>query len=176
LLDIETADADERDIEAISALHVESWRATYRGMLPEAFLAGPVIADRLGLWRSRLTPPLPEHQLVRKAVRGSLVVGFACVLLTSELDHGCLLDNLHVKPELTGSGIGRQLFEEALAWARASSRRFGGTDTPGMHLWVLESNARARRFYERAGGVSAEQRVCEVATGIMAAEVRYVWA
>jgi GNAT superfamily N-acetyltransferase len=173
---IETADADTRDIEGIAALHVESWRATYRGMLPEAFLAGPVIADRLELWRKRLTSPRREHQLVRKAVRGGLVVGFVCVLIANELEQGALLDNLHVKPELTGGGLGRQLLEEALTWARASLRQFSGTATPVMHLWVLEGNVRARRFYERAGGTATEQRVCEVAQGIVAPEVRYVWA
>jgi GNAT superfamily N-acetyltransferase len=107
-------------------------------------------------------------------VRGNLVVGFVCVLLTNDLEQGALLDNLHVKPELTGAGLGRQLFEEALTWA--SSRQFVRTATPVMHLWVLESNARARKFYERAGGIATERRVCEVAQGILAPEVRYVWA
>ena len=34
------------DAAAIAALHVESWRTAYRGLVPDEFLAGPVERDR----------------------------------------------------------------------------------------------------------------------------------
>ena len=54
------------------------------------------------------------------------------------------LDGLYVRPEHWGSGLGRKLHDEVLDRLRA-----GGS--PRCHLWVLEHNDRARRFYERLG-------------------------
>jgi GNAT superfamily N-acetyltransferase len=58
---------------------------------------------------------------------------------------GQWLDQLYVEPTLTGHGIGRGLVELAKR------------ERPqGLQLWTFESNAGARRFYERLGFV--EQR------------------
>ncbi len=54
------------------------------------------------------------------------------------------LDGLYVVPEWWSRGVGRSLHDEVLARQRAA----GGTR---CHLWVLERNDRARRFYERLG-------------------------
>ncbi len=54
------------------------------------------------------------------------------------------LDGLYVVPASWGEGVGRRLHDEALA-----RLRFGGSER--CHLWVLEHNDRARRFYERLG-------------------------
>jgi GNAT superfamily N-acetyltransferase len=54
------------------------------------------------------------------------------------------LDGLYVRPEAWGDGVGRRLHDEAVSllqsWGHAR-----------CHLWVLEHNDRARRFYERLG-------------------------
>ena len=54
------------------------------------------------------------------------------------------LDALYVVPAFWGTGIGPQLHDFVLDGLRerGSSR---------CHLWVLEGNERARRFYERRG-------------------------
>ena len=51
---------------------------------------------------------------------------------------------LYVHPAWWSTGTGRALMDRILAKARAS----GYTS---ITLWVLEANARARRFYQRAG-------------------------
>lgn len=43
-----------------------------------------------------------------------------------------------------------------------------------MLLWVLAENARARRFYERAGGRVAGERRDEIG-GVAVQEVRHAW-
>jgi hypothetical protein len=45
------------DVTAMAALHVRAWRATYTGMLPDAFLAGLKIEDREAMWRRSVTEP-----------------------------------------------------------------------------------------------------------------------
>jgi GNAT superfamily N-acetyltransferase len=54
------------------------------------------------------------------------------------------LDGLYVVPERWGSGVAVELHDAALAVVRAEGFE-------RCHLWVLEDNPRARRFYERLG-------------------------
>lgn len=54
------------------------------------------------------------------------------------------LNSLYVLPQWWSRGVGRALHDEVLARQRA-----GGCSR--CHLWVLEHNDRARRFYERLG-------------------------
>jgi GNAT superfamily N-acetyltransferase len=164
---IQTAGVD--DAPAIAALHAESWRSAYREFLPDAFLDGPVVDDRLRFWSSRMSAPDGHRRVVLKAVSGAAIVGFACVLLDAEPDWGALLDNLHVKPELKTQGIGRRLFEAARGWIAVAA--------PGarMHLTVIERNVNARRFYDRLGGSIVERRIVDVIPGTRLEILRYVW-
>lgn len=161
--------ADLDDAPAIAALHIESWRSAYRGLLPDDFLDGPVVEDRVRLWNARMPAPDLHRRLVLKAVADGALVGFVCVLLDEEPAWGALLDNLHVKPELRGLGIGRRLFREARDWVSVAA--------PGqrMHLTVIEGNLEARRFYDRHGGAIVERKIKEVIPGTRLTILRYVW-
>ena len=50
------------------------------------------------------------------------------------------VEHLHVDPELTGLGLGSRLIETAKQRSRGD-----------LDLWTFQSNAGARRFYERHG-------------------------
>jgi GNAT superfamily N-acetyltransferase len=54
------------------------------------------------------------------------------------------LDGLYVLPQWWSRGVGRALHDEVLDRLRADG-------CERCHLWVLEGNERARRFYERLG-------------------------
>ena len=43
------------DARAIAQVHVESWKSTYRGILPEALLDGLSVEKREASWRELLT-------------------------------------------------------------------------------------------------------------------------
>jgi GNAT superfamily N-acetyltransferase len=156
------------DTQAIAALHAESWRSAYRGLVPDDVLGDGLDAERLQFWRDRFASPSPERRVVFAAVQDQTLVGFACVLADADPAHGPLLDNLHVKPGWRGRGIGARLLHEARSWSRAIA--------PGqpMHLWVLEGNAPARRFYTGQGGVESDQRV-EHSGGMAIVSLRCVW-
>jgi GNAT superfamily N-acetyltransferase len=64
-------------------------------------------------------------------------VGFACI-------RPKWMDALYVVPEQWGQGVADVLYDRALERLRAF-----GADR--CHLWVLEENRRARRFYEKCG-------------------------
>ena len=163
--------ATMEDAEAIAALHAESWRSAYRGLLPDDFLDGPVIEDRRTLWTERMKAPHAERRFVCKAsddADGSLL-GFACVLLDGEPEWGALLDNLHVRPDVKARAIGYALFTACRDWVRIAAP---GTN---MHLTVLEGNERARRFYERQGGTLIAKQEIEVLPGVQRTVLRYRW-
>jgi GNAT superfamily N-acetyltransferase len=89
------------------------------------------IAER---WASALADPA-AHVVVAE-VEGR-TVGVACARAE-------WLDGLYVVPERWGTGVAEMLHDRALELVR-------GLGSACCHLWVLEENARARRFYERRG-------------------------
>jgi GNAT superfamily N-acetyltransferase len=157
------------DTEAIAALHAESWRSAYRGLVPDDFLGPGLDAQRLQAWRDRFAGVEPDRRLVLVAASDDQLVGFTCVLADAEPGFGPLLDNLHVKPGWRGHGIGARLLHESREWVRQIA--------PGqpMHLWVMEGNAAARAFYRAQGGSEGERRVNEMG-GIAVTAVRCTWA
>ncbi|MAE93545.1 MAG: GNAT family N-acetyltransferase [Deltaproteobacteria bacterium] len=137
--------ATERDLEAIARIHVESWRATYRGIVPDTILEGLSVDDRLVAWQGWYVTPGAEIWL---AARSASPVAFSRLVPaatdrpgrsdTAEITH------LYALPAVVGGGIGHSLFSRMLARARQR-----GSDS--LTLWVLEENQCARRFYEGSG-------------------------
>jgi len=161
--------ATPADAGAIAALHTASWQATYRGMMPDAYLDGPIAAERVNLWLARFSPPGLDRLGVWLAEVGGIPAGFACILLDEEPGWGACLDNLHVLPAYRSRGLGRRLFRLATEWVRAVE--------PGwpVYLWVFAANTEARRFYDALGGRIVEEHAKEVLPGITVPSLRYVW-
>jgi hypothetical protein len=45
-------EATMADVAAIASVHVESWRTTYKGLLPDDYLANLTYAQREPRWRA----------------------------------------------------------------------------------------------------------------------------
>jgi hypothetical protein len=69
--------AAEADAEAIARLHAASWRTAYRGALSDAYLDGPIEAERIEVWRQRFESP-SENQFVAVAESREQLDGFVC--------------------------------------------------------------------------------------------------
>jgi len=69
------------DAGAIAALHVASWRDAFRGMIPDSVLDGPMLDERLPMWRQVLAiMPAGRMTLVavdEAATAEAPIVGFA---------------------------------------------------------------------------------------------------
>src|SRR5262245_39920837 len=107
--------ATSADLEAIAALHADNWQRTYRGMLSDAYLDGPVVGERLAVWRQRFAEPRPD-QRVWKAVDEDRLLGFACLHGDEAPGHATYVENLHVRHDARGRGIGIALLRRAAAW------------------------------------------------------------
>ena len=158
------------DADAIAQLHARSWQTAYRGILSDEFLQGPLRENRRALWHSRLADTERSGQFVLVDVQGGALCGFACGFLEADPEWGCLLDNLHVVPDLKGKGLGRQLMSavaQQVLRSNPSSR---------LHLWAYEQNLAARRFYERLGGINTLRHAELAPDGTEVNAVRYCWS
>ncbi len=161
--------ARKRDAEAIASLHTQSWRDTYRSILPDSYLDGPIVDERINLWRARFSSLPPNRFHVVLAESPERLVGFACVLLDEDPKWGACLDNLHVLSGWRNRGLGRRLWGKAAQWVRSKEPAWP------IHLWVFEANGPARRLYDALGGEVIEQRKKEVVRGIQVPSVLYWW-
>jgi ribosomal protein S18 acetylase RimI-like enzyme len=143
--------ATEMDAVTIAAIHAASWRDAYAHILAPEFLGGGIEADRLDVWSQRLRDR-PLTQLVNLALDPTgLAQAFVCVYCDFDPVWGSLMDNLHVRPQARGQGIGEQLF-------RAVAGQLSARDSSaGLHLWVFEANVAGLCFYQRLGGRVVER-------------------
>lgn len=136
--------AKTEDARAIAEVHVASWRWGYHDQLPEELLAQLSVDEREAQWVSQLATDDADVVVAEDA--GS-VVGFASA--TASRDEGVPASTgevltVYVTEVAAGTGVASALLSAAEDALR--SRGFASAT-----LWVLESNPRARRFYERSG-------------------------
>ena len=153
------------DAPQIGRVHIASWRVTYAS-LGEEFLASLDVDERVALWTRVLTEGESQTFV---AVADNAIVAF--VNVRPSRDEGAAPSTgevvaIYAAPEAWGTGAGRALMDAAVAELAAH----GFTDAI---LWVLDTNARARRFYELAGWVPDGAEKDEVWRGAPIHELRY---
>lgn len=156
--------ATPNDAVAIAHVHVESWRTTYAGIVPEEYLAGLDESLRVKLWQEWLG----GGAVILVAERKAAIVGFvhAGKIRESIETADAEIYSLYLLREAQGRGIGRCLLHEvALVLEEQGFKSLG--------LWVLERN-RSRGFYENCGGRLAASKVIEIG-GARLMEVAYWW-
>jgi ribosomal protein S18 acetylase RimI-like enzyme len=133
------------DAAAIAALRVDSWRSTYRGVMPDAYLDGMRAEESAAMWSQVLTADVPTVSIF-VAEAGSELVGFAAgmLLMPEKLELDAELTAIYLKPIAQGGGVGRRL----LMLVAAALQQQGAT---GLLVWVITDNQPARRFYEELG-------------------------
>jgi ribosomal protein S18 acetylase RimI-like enzyme len=159
--------AQPDDAIAVARVHVRSWQAAYRTLLPDDYLDQLRPEDRAEKYDFASLDPLKPQTVV--AVEGGLIRGFATTAPSRDRDlpdHGELCA-LYVDPEQWGRGIGVALVSAARA--RLFERGFRNAI-----LWVLANNARAERFYQIDRWAPDGHRRTDSVWGITVDEVRYL--
>ena len=135
------------DSDGIATVQVHGWRTAYRGIVPDAVLDRMSVADRAVRWADVLGEPRESKPIWVAASESAEVIGFASAGPGRDDDLPPTTGELwaiYVDPRWAGRGVGRRLLGEATEWLTAANYAHAV-------LWVLAENARARRFYERAG-------------------------
>lgn len=157
------------DAAEIAAVHVESWRETYPGMLPDWFLADMDVREYEDRWLRTLQDPY-HRSAVFVAEEAGRVVGFASCGRERDGDerYEGELYAIYLRLGARGRGHGRALVETA-----AAALAIRGMTS--MVVWVLRANVLARGFYERLGGRYLRERPLDLGPGMDVPEVSYLW-
>lgn len=138
-------DAREGDAEGIARVHVDAWRETYAGLVPDRFFGEAAFEQRREMWTRYLAmDPSPGPLAV--AIAKDQIIGFANAGSArgpdAEKGHPPARDlhlyAIYVLAAAHGTGVGRALVEATLG------------EQPAQ-LWVAADNERAIAFYRRHG-------------------------
>ena len=141
--------ANISDAPNIADLHIKNWQKFYRGMWTDNFLDNLAPKKQLDHWTKILSEPNEkQHLLVAEA--DSKLVGFAFTRLDNDPVWGSLLDNLHVRENMQGFGIGQKLIKTSADWVLSKNPK------SDYYLWVLEGNLKTRDFYKKSGATEPE--------------------
>ena len=164
---VEIRPARVEDARAISQVHIESWRATYPGIVPQDYIDSLDVDVFTERWGNRLAAH-PE-MLIYVAEAGQRICGFASGgPARAELaGFSGELYAIYLIPESQSKGIGSRLF-----WTVADGLQGGGCS--GMHVWVLDQNP-SKGFYRQMGGRELSSAEIEVG-GRCLKKVSYGWS
>lgn len=157
------------DAKEASEAHADTWRTSYRGLVPDALLDG-LKDDRWEAGWRRGFDNLDPTRVVHVAEVGGAIVGLAgSGRARPGAPPGYVGEvyALYVRPEHQGQGIGRALLSVTAAGLRERG-------LVPIIIWTLFNNPSSRGFYEALGGtVIAEKR--EPFDGYELHEVAYAW-
>ncbi len=158
--------ARDEDASAIGRIHVETWRDTYAGILPDRVLVEMSSGMESSQW-ARVLGSGRDHVVVAESDRAG-VVGFGSCgkARAGALGFEGEVYTLYVLPDHQGQGIGRLLLTELFKKLQADGYR-------SALIWVLQENP-AGFFYEAMGGRPAASRT-ERLWGADVAERAYGW-
>jgi ribosomal protein S18 acetylase RimI-like enzyme len=128
------------DAEALTTLYRDTWRYAYAGVIPGPGLERMLARRGSGWWRR-----------LHDAGARVLVIEFGDELAGYALIGRCRggpggeIQELYVRPEFTGLGFGRKLFEAARAEFRARA-------IAPLTIWCLAANTLGCGFYRSMGG------------------------
>jgi GNAT superfamily N-acetyltransferase len=170
MLPARVREAMQEDAAAIARVHVDSWRTSYRSIIPESFLADMSYEDSEDRWRGWLQSVGDPHFAYRVAeLPPGHIVGFACGgprQGSAYAEYAAELYALYLLREHQRAGIGLRLFG-SVACALAE----GGSTS--LLAWVLARNP-SRGFYETVGGRLLGSQEIEVGE-VRLEEVAYGW-
>lgn len=160
--------ATVEDAPALAQVHVTSWRETYRGLVPDDYLASLSVAERTERWRGRLSGADPGAFTLVAEDNNGRIVGFATggperggdPVYTGELYAIYLLQAAQ------RAGLGRRLVQAVV-------ERLLARGHTAMLVWTLAANP-SRGFYERLGGQPIRSTTITIG-GADLEDVAYGW-
>ncbi len=159
-------EATERDAAAIARVQVDSWRTTYKGIVPESHIASLSYSKREERWQQFFATSDEHFAFV--ADDGNELVGFASGGVNRDDDKTFQgeLYAIYLLEECQRRGVGRLL-------VKAVAGRLLQNGMTSMKVWVLAENP-FRAFYEALGGKYVSEKEIVIG-GAPLIEVAYGW-
>ncbi|MSO97443.1 MAG: GNAT family N-acetyltransferase [Rhodospirillaceae bacterium] len=167
MLTIRPAETD--DAPAIAKVHVDTWRAAYRSIIPQDYLDTLTVQNRTIGWVRLLERGGKDLITLVSEDNDGRIVGFASGgrIRHREPRFEAEISSLYISPRVQRSDHGRRLF-------LSLSNRLAQRNLKGLFVWVLADNP-ARTFYEALGGREVSEITRDFA-GVPLREVGYGWA
>lgn len=164
--------AQRDDFGAIAKVQTDGWRDSFRGVMPDSVLDGPLLDEHRTLWRRMLSSRGgfgdDGHPWLAVDHDGR-VIGFSAYgpVRGSSWAHDAEIYALYVNTAWHGQGLGRALVQQTARGLLEQHRR-------SLLLWALEDNHKARAFYEHIGGRVIDREAHNFG-GVWLPEVAYEW-
>lgn len=145
---VEVRKASDDDVPGIADIHVRSWRAAYRSVVPDELLDNLSVSERTRSWRELLSASKDRWLTLVAERNGGDLVGF-CSVATPSREAGAgeptaEVSALYVDPDHWRQGAGGAMLAVALDELDRGGWR-------SVILWVLPENRAAVAFYDRFG-------------------------
>ncbi len=161
-------EATLNDAAAIARVHIDSSRATYRGLLPDELVNEMTYERRLANWSQTIGEEDGAEFVYVATDDAGRVFGFASGGPEREGDaeYDGELYAIYLLDTHQRKGAGRRLVS-------AVAERLARKGFRSMLVWVLAENP-ARGFYEALGGARVREKTIERG-GLTLAEIAYRW-
>ena len=162
-------EARQADVEAIAEVHVASWRTTYRGIVPDAYLDGLSVDRRAEMWRGEVVSRPQTGGVFVAVTDAGQVIGFSSCGPSREedRDYDGELFAIYLLQPYQGRGLGGRLMQVAV-------RRLVDRGFRSMMLWALAANP-ASGFYAALGGKELRTKIVEIG-GAPLKEIAFGWS
>ncbi len=160
------------DARGIAEVHVETWRSTYAGILPDHVMVNMTVEGKASAWRASIAQQGPREAVLTARVSqtgdGGDIVGFASCGPQggSRVTDRGEVHTLYVLPDWQEQGIGRALLCGCFRVLRAAGMK-------SALVWVLTDNP-SRFFYQAMGGKPVATRD-EPLWGTIVRQMAYHW-
>ncbi|KOP80620.1 GNAT family acetyltransferase [Lysinibacillus sp. FJAT-14745] len=158
--------ANIKDAQGIGKVHVDSWRTTYKGILPDDFLNNLSYEQRTELWKRNISDAT-NYVLVAENEQGE-IIGFATggTRKTNSAPNATDLTSIYLLEEYQGTGIGKHLLKEIFTYFKQQGYE-------KVFVEVLAEN-KTRYFYEYFGAHYVNKIEIKIG-GKVLEELIYVW-
>lgn len=158
--------ANLKDAKGIAKVHVDSWRTTYRNILPDNFLQSLSYDQRTESWKQNFSDE-SNYIYVAENNDGDIIGFGTCGKReTNKVNNSGDLTSIYLLEEFQGKGIGKKLMKQLF-------KQFEKLDFNKVFVEVLEDN-KTRFFYEYYGAELLKTEKIKIA-GVVLNLLTYEW-
>jgi RimJ/RimL family protein N-acetyltransferase len=160
----EVASSDAHDVATV---HVLSWQAAYKNIIPDEYLMGLNIEKRTERFAKDFVEYKGKTFFYVAEIDGKIIGNLAVSKCRDDdLPDAGEIIGIYLLSSYWGVGYGKEM----MAFGINKLRELGYSD---CCLWVLEDNTRARKFYEKYG-FTVDCAKKEIDIGKPLIEIRYM--
>ena len=144
--------ANTNDAQGIARVHIDTWRTTYHGILPDEFLSSLSYDRARRKWETTYLNPNSQDTISVAEDESGNILGFAIYGADRDDDpvYKGELYGIYIIQRMQRQGIRKQLMLAAVQDLKSR-------DFSSMLVWVLADNP-SKRFYELLGGEHVQTR------------------